>query len=167
MWLLLYIVREVITHCMCRQQKNLGRNFITGSVTIPFAFEGWWYISSTCDRYGLTIHGLFIIKCKHLQIINNLDCNVVRVISNTEVIEFVAKTHFDMCSLLSGHFSQYGISEDKPKAGYTVKVLPHHHMFHMGRGLESSSYSFKKRNNADFGINLRYGLESSTLGISV
>ena len=70
-------IRSTVTQMMCRKGKNLGRNFISGSITISLGKESWVYLVDFFKAKNINVHGPFQKKKRELQIRNGIELNSV------------------------------------------------------------------------------------------
>ena len=163
----LYAVRKTVTHLMMRSWKNMGRRFIQGSDHVSIPIEAWIFFSKFVVKKGMKIYGPFPKSHKHYQTRRFLDINAVRVHSFVEVIQFTTRVHFQIFDSLFGKYVRYGTLKPKPKVLLTVLSALHDHMYHMGSGLFSSHYKFKRRGNTDWGVDLTYDVGNENLFVKL
>ena len=85
------------------------------------------------------------------------------------MLQFATQAHFQVFDALFGKYSRIGFSEPNPTVGETAEAEPNHFIFHMGSGIFSSAYKFRRRvsKNVQLGIDLRFDSIHSTLGITL
>ena len=111
----------------------------------------------------------FLKNKRELQVRNGIELNSVRLSGSENVLQFATRAHFQAFDALFGKYSWIGFSEPNPTVGETAEAEPNHLIFHMGSGIFSSAYKFRRRvsKNVQLGIDLRFDSNHSMLGITL
>ena len=85
------------------------------------------------------------------------------------MLQFATRAHFQDFDALFGKYNRIGFAEPNPTVGETSNADLNHIIYHMGSGLFSNVYEFKRRvtNNVQLGLGIGFDKSNSVLGITL